>query len=392
MLALIAALCVQGAPKIDQAAVRRLVERCRDSHAWSLVVLRDGKTVVKEDFGHTMALCNLMSATKSITSIAIGMLIDEGKIPSVDTKVQHFFPKYKGKWKDQVTIRHLLEHTSGIRLYQDDGGKGDSMPEYRVASALAAPIITKPGTEFAYNNRGVDLLSGIVRKAAGVPLDQYLNKRLFQPLGIAFFQWDCDPDGNPHGCAELHLFGEDAAKIGQLMLQGGVWHGKRLISKKYIEQATKPSKITLGKGDECGWLWWICEPNFVMDSDWREKLHDRFVWPKAEIEKLAPLVGQRWPNVNAMAHDMMELAGGVPHLFKVGCEVEFSWEVLAKFGPRVEGEGYFADGWGGQRILILPKHHMVAVRTGGDGFFDTDDGPKYEVGDFYRLVRDLYKD
>lgn len=356
-----------------------------------MVVLHDGKTVVKKNFQTVTPMCNMMSATKSITSIAIGMLLDEGKIASVDAKVQQFFPEYKGKWKDQVTIRTLLEHTSGIRLYQDDGRKSEDFPENRVASALEAPVVIEPGTKFEYNNRGVDLLSGVVRRAAGVPLDEYLNKRLFQPLGIAFFNWVRDPDGNPHGCAELYLPPTDMAKIGQLMLQGGMWEGKRLLSQNYIEQATKPSKITDGTGDACGWLWWICQPSFTLDADWKEKLSSRFGWPSKVIEKLNPLAGARWPNHEAMLQDLIETAGGTPYLLARRCELEFAWDVLIKDGEKTVDAGYFANGWGGQRIFILPKQKIVAVRTGGDGFFNTEDPSKYEMGDFYRLVTALYK-
>lgn len=393
MLSFVAALCLQASDGPDPLALKALEDRCRQSHTWGLVVLRDGKPAVKRNFGNPWPMCNLMSATKSVTSIAIGMLIDEGKIPSVDTKLQTLIPSYQGKWKDKVTIRQLMEHTSGIRLYQDDPNRDEnSMPENRVPSALDAPIISEPGTRFEYNNRAVDLLSGVVRKVSGKSLDQYLNQKLFKPLGIPYFQWTRDPDGNPHGCAELYMFPSDAAKIGQLMLQRGVWNGKRIVSERYVDEATRPSAITKGTGEECGQLWWICQPGFSIARDWRQKLSDRFGWPSRVIDRVDGLLGKKWPSTSMMAQDFARTAGGYPFLEAQDCVVEFEWDVLVEKGEDEPNAGYFANGWGGQYILVLPRQRVVAVRIGGDGFFNTSDSSKYEMGDFYRLVRDLYKE
>lgn len=377
-------------PSIDPAALDRLVTRCTQSKSWGLVVLRDGKTVVDHRFGKRRRWCNMMSATKSVTSMAVGALIGDGKLKSVDVPLRQIFPAYQGKWKDQVTVRHLLEHTSGIRRYQDDPGETKDYPENRVPSALEAPIVAKPGTNFVYNNRGADLLSGVVRQLAGKPLDVYVKERIFTPLGIKSSMWYRDPDGNPHGCAELHLMPTDMAKLGQLMLNEGIWEGKEILPRAYVRQATVTSQITKATGEGCGWLWWICEPSFTFgDKSWNV-LKKKGLSPKT-IDRLRPLAGRTYPNVGAVTMDMARSLGGFSEYRKVtekmGWLAEYTLDAPV---PQPNG-GYYANGWGGQFILVLPKERIVAVRTGGEGFFNDPDASKYEMGDFYWLVKSLAK-
>ncbi len=384
MLALILAVVLAPQTGPDHAAVERLVKRCRESRTWSLLVLRDGKPVVSREFGPKDELVNLMSATKSIASLAIGMLIDEGRISSVDEKVQRFFPTYKGEGRDDVTIRMLLTHTSGIQDYIED-----PQPPNRVAAALRAPVIEKPGSKFEYNNRAVDLLSGVVRRAAAEPMDRYVNRKLFKPLGIKVWNWEKDADGNPHGSAELALLPAGMAKIGQLVLQGGRWKGKQIVSKRYIDMATTSSNA--GVGQEYGLLWWLCRPAFTFDESSMTKLSD-LGWPNDVVQRLKPLKRQRWPGYRELGLDIIRQAGGTPYLIKRQCNLNYIAATIASIDrPSSAIDGFYANGWGGQWILVLPKQKLVAVRTCGEEFPTTDDSPKYELADFYGLVRALYK-
>lgn len=390
---LAAALVASQKPRIDYSgfdpvAVQNLIRSCRESESWGLVVMHHGKVAIDENFGIDAPGCNLMSATKSITSLAVGMLIDDGKIPSIDTPLQYFFPSYQGKWKEEVTIRRMLEHTSGIRLYQQDPGAGVNFPKNRVAAALAAPVVSQPGTQFEYNNRAADLLAGVVRRAAGMPLDEFVWQRLFRPLGIVNYLWSRDPDGNPHGCAELVLSPRDMAKIGQLMLNKGTWNGKRLVSERYVSVATTPSRITENEGNSCGLLWWICDPWFTLDERGVQKLLNAGIDPKT-ADKVRKLIGQKWPGNREMVFDIIRAAGGTDAVAKLA---NVDWNSLPSKSTDAElSLGFYANGWGGQWILVLPELDIVAVRTCGNGFFDTKDPSKYEMGELYRLVRALVK-
>jgi CubicO group peptidase (beta-lactamase class C family) len=370
-------------PELDPAAVQSLVRACKESDTWGLVVMLDGKVVLDRNFGHPNA-CNLMSATKSVTSMAIGLLIDEGKISSVDAPVASYLPEFRGKWKDRVTIRHILTHTSGLRIYDDP----DEDLTNRVSVALKAPIVTEPGATFAYNNRAVDLLSGLVRKVSGEPLDKYLDKRLFKPLGIHEFYWVRDPDGNPHGCAELVLRPRDFAKIGQLMLDEGVWRGRRILSKEYVRQATTSNGLPqpYPYTNRYGWLWWLSDPWMTLSEGSLDYMKSRNV-PDTALRRLRPLVGQRWPSMREMWFDIIATAGPCPELEALSTSEPNEIQAIVKDSERVDG--FYAAGWGGQYLFVLPKRRLVAVRTGGSGFFPTKEPAKYEMGSFYRLVTAL---
>jgi len=381
--------CASGPGSIDAKAAANLIKRCEEMKSWSLVVLHDGKEVINRNFGHVGA-CNLMSATKSITGLAIGFLLDEGKLSSVNATVASVLPEYQGDLKDKVTILHLLTQSSGIAPYNDP--KEDLTN--RVPAAIKAPVTTDPGKVFFYNNRAVDLLSGIVRKLAGEPMDDYVNRKLFKPLGIKEYAWMKDPDGNPHGCAELVLRPRDLAKIGQLMLNEGVWEGKRLLSTDFIAKATHQSESAQPYPDYYGWLWWISYPWMTMSQRSVESLGGYGVKP-ASLKKLQPLVNQRWPSVALMWSEVLATAEPDPALATVSAH-----EIQAIAKDAGDPDGFYAAGWGGQYLFVLPKEKIVAVRTIGSGFFSKTNPDnetkeefyryaKLQMPDFYRLVKAL---
>jgi CubicO group peptidase (beta-lactamase class C family) len=123
-----------------------------------------------------------------------------------------------------------------------------------VRHAIDAPLITEPGTHWAYNNNATNLLAEIVRRASSEPLDLYLARRLFQPLGIHSFEWKRDPSGNVYGMYGLRLLATDLARVGQLLLEGGVWKGRPLISREWLEASVL--RASMPSEPQCGLLWW----------------------------------------------------------------------------------------------------------------------------------------
>ena len=109
-----------------------------------------------------------------------------------------------------------------------------------VRQALAADLAYPPGSHFFYDNKAVNLLAGIVEKASGRKLDEYVRDELFAPLGIARFAWMRDPSGNPHVLAGLQLDARDLARVGQLMLDQGLYDGKRLLAAAFVRRGTPP--------------------------------------------------------------------------------------------------------------------------------------------------------
>jgi CubicO group peptidase (beta-lactamase class C family) len=227
---------------IASAAVRAYLEAAdrevKSMHSFMLV--RHGKVVAEawwKPEGPEKAH-RLWSLSKSFTSTAVGMAVAEEKL-KVEDKVLSFFPEEAPAVTPEnlkaMTVKDLLTMTGGhdkeVKL-----ALTDTVPW--VTAFLAHPVPHAPGTHFQYNTPGTHLLSAIVRKVTGETVLDYLQPRLFQPLGIAPPEWPASPQGNTIGGWGLMLRTEDIAKFGQLYLQKGQWDGKQLVPESWVAQAT----------------------------------------------------------------------------------------------------------------------------------------------------------
>ena len=204
-----------------------------------LVLIRDGRIICQVAFGE-QSLKNwkyTFSACKSVTAIAVGMLMDEGRLHLGD-KVLSFFEEYsnpvlKIKLKD-LTVEHLLTMTSGVVFNE---AECKTTPDW-VHGFLNSMVRTEPGKVFSYNSLNTYMLSAIVRKVAGEDMSDFLRKRLFDPLEIRDFYWEKCPKGITIGGWGLYIHPVDFAKIGMMMLDGGVYKGKRILYEKFVQAAT----------------------------------------------------------------------------------------------------------------------------------------------------------
>ena len=232
-------------------AFRALVQACAASKTDAIVLLRHGQVVVCRPSGQQMVRLPLRSVTKSIVSLAIGALIAEGKIRSLDTPVSFWFPEWATGRKAKVTLRHILEHTSGL---EHEAGDGQMMSQTDViAYVRRLPLVSEPGSQFSYNGEATMLLSGIIRSAAGESVSRYLDRRLFAPMGITDWHWDQDRASNDLTHTGLELKPIDLARIGQLMMDQGQWNGRQLIPAEWIQASTRPSL----RRPDYGLLWWL---------------------------------------------------------------------------------------------------------------------------------------
>lgn len=178
----------------------------------------------------------LHSLSKSFTSTAVGLAVDEGKL-SVDDPVLKFFPEDAPDQPSDklkaMRVRDLLTMSTGheteAKFTADDAW---------VRTFLAQPVPFKPGTHFLYNTPATHLCSAILRKVTGETVLDYLRPRLFEPLGIENPEWGASPQGNTFGGWGLKICTEDIAKFGQLYLQKGEWNGKQLVPAAWVAQAT----------------------------------------------------------------------------------------------------------------------------------------------------------
>jgi CubicO group peptidase (beta-lactamase class C family) len=272
----------QGFDRSRLCALSDRLQETDDVH--SVVIVRHGRLVFERyfagydepwgyeskryEFDATMKH-DMRSVSKSIISLLIGIAIDHRLIDSVDAAALHFFPEEVSiaeGWS-RIKIRDLLTMSSGIawdenRAWSDPKNDEPQLLSerdpirYVFSKALAAPA----GAVWNYNGGGVELLGSIIARQSGKSLGVFARDALFTPLGITDFEWQNYPNGKVSAASGLRLRPRDAAKIGQLMLNKGLWQGVQIVSADWIEQSTKPRFQAIGYFGGLffyGRLWWL---------------------------------------------------------------------------------------------------------------------------------------
>lgn len=221
------------------AALLRELDASKDTDMHHFMALRHGKVICECNFApYPKGMWHIThSMCKSITGMAIGMLIEEEKL-KLDENIYDIFPDHINAFskifRPVITVEHLLTMTSGVTFNESGIVSGNDW----LGSFLNASVNGKPGTEFQYNSLNTYVLSAIVTKRTGETLTEYLTPRLFGPLGITKYYWETCPKGITKGGWGLFLCAEDMAKLGQLYLQRGKWNGQQLVSEYWIEIST----------------------------------------------------------------------------------------------------------------------------------------------------------
>ena len=267
---------------IDRGALCEMADRLVASGAnvHAVLIARGGKLVFERYFkgsdeinGRRVesvtfdadTLHNIKSVTKSVASLALGIAIDRGLIRGVGEPIFSFFPELsdlRSPEKDRLRLAHALTMTMGLKWVEavpDNEGNNDEGRMHMASDpcryVLGLPVTAPPGQEFFYNTGALTLVSAIVRKTTGRPLDEFARAVLFEPLGIAGFEWtrvkgDADAGGG------LRLRPRDMAKIGQLVLAGGRWNDRQIVSKAGIEASTTP-RTQASANYSYGYLWYL---------------------------------------------------------------------------------------------------------------------------------------
>ena len=235
------------------AALLRELDASKDTDMHHFMALRHGKVICECNFApYPKGMWHIThSMCKSITGMAIGMLIEEEKL-KLDENIYDIFPDHINAFskifRPVITVENLLTMTSGVTFNESGIVSGNDW----LGSFLNASVNGKPGTEFQYNSLNTYVLSAIVTKRTGETLTEYLTPRLFGPLGITKYYWETCPKGITKGGWGLFLCAEDMAKLGQLYLQKGKWNGQQLVSEYWIEISTarhlKTQNDTYGYG------------------------------------------------------------------------------------------------------------------------------------------------
>ena len=290
------------------AAMEKYLQSAKDKklNIQSVMVLQHGKVLYEKwlNGGESQKPHVLNSVSKTFTSAAVGLAIGEGRL-SLDDKVVSFFPDdlpdFPSENLKNVTVRNLLTMNSGHDSEPPRGKNGESWSK----SFLAWPIEHEPGTYYCYNSLGTYMLSAIVQKVTGQKIVDYLQPRLFDPLGIEAPRWDESPQGVNCGGWGLYLKTEDLAKMGQLLLQKGKWNGKQVLPEEYVVEATRAQVP--------------CQPSWI------------------RADKIAE---------SGLTPDNSDWVQG------------YGYQVW-----RCRHNAYRADGAGGQYIIVIPEKDAVVVNT-----------------------------
>ena len=244
----------------------------------SMVVARHGKLVAEgyfNGFGRD-SLHDLRSTGKSFTSALAGIAVDQGLF-GVDDPISQHIPQFDrhdnmSARKQSIQVYHLLNMNSGLECNDwDSSSRGNEERMYDkqdwVGFILDLPMAFDPGQATQYCTGGVVVLGHIISRESGMALDAYANSYLFGPLAIRDAEWRRSPDGAATGGGGLRLRPRDAAKLGQLYLDGGTWNGTRVVPAAWVD-VSQQRLYALGR-DRYGYLWWkrsFSRPSGNVDS------------------------------------------------------------------------------------------------------------------------------
>jgi len=267
----------------------------RNDHLYhGLLIVKDGKLVLEEYFnGFDMDVFGVelnqvykefdretlhfqASVTKSVTSILVGIAMDNGFLPGVDATVLSQYPEYADLidgQRDLITIHHMLAMCSGLdwdeSTYEYDDPRSDTyqllFSDDPVRFVLTLPIIAAPGASFLYNSGTTNVLGDLVRKTSGLILTEFAQQYLFGPLGIEEFEWlRCQTATDvTFASGGLYLRPRNMAKLGQLYCQDGLWNGQQVVSAGWVQASTTESISMPSSMVEpyhsygYGYQWWL---------------------------------------------------------------------------------------------------------------------------------------
>lgn len=288
-----------------------------DSDNYSLIVWHQGQVLFEKYFDAHTAETRAESASmhKSVMALLIGAAIDDGFISNVNESVGAYIPEWSGDDRGDITIRDLLEMSSGLKPLSSEGGMQSESVQFMGAgekarqTMLGMMLADEPGTVFHYQNIVSQLLGHIIESATGKAYQDYLSESIWKPIGASEAKvWFNEPDGFPRTYTGLYAVPRDWLRLGLLVKDNGAWDGKQIVSKDYVSAMTQASRANVNYG----WQIWRGE-RYEPLRYYNEK-KEGFAVPSSEFFVVDDLI-------------------------------------------------YF-DGFGGQRVYISRSKNLVIVRTG----------------------------
>lgn len=283
-------------------------------------------------------------------------------LDSLDQPVHTIYPQWKQGRKKDITVRMLLNHTSGLQNNPNASVELEPVPTYQVNNiielALAAELTDAPGEKVNYNNKAVALLGGIVETLSGKRFDQFFEEEFHKPMNITDYSWIQDESANPTVHGAFRIKPSDLIKFGELVLNKGIYNGKRIISEAWINESLKQGQAF---SPIWGLLWWRLpeyEKRIIDDETWAswENAH----LDEAFLKQMEPMKGKLYDTKYAFYNDL-EIALGkdwnqvlnntLPSTVESSKRI-YSNNIVA----------YYANGFRGNYLVIVPETKIVAVR------------------------------
>jgi len=357
---------------IQPVKLSNLLKKGKATHTNAILIYKENKLYNETYFDTVKAGTKIetMSCTKSIVGLAVACLQADGLIDSLDEPVCKFYPEWNQGQKKLITLRHLVNMTSGIQNNPNATVEIYPSKDF-VQLALCAELSSAPGEKFEYNNKALNLIAGIFQKVSGKRMDIYIGERLFKPLGISDYAWTLDQAGNPHVMSGCQLKPFDFAKLGLMLINRGNVNGKQIVPARFLEEITVPCKQFDGYGE----LWWIeYEKSSLIIDD--QIIHN------LAVNKVSEEFINELKKIKGIYFSEQELKNKIVSIFGTNFRQTFNAnldEKKLKFFKRVHSGNIFykANGYLGNYIIVVPKLNLVAIRmisedrsTGEETVFD----------------------
>ena len=281
-----------------------------------VAVVRDGELVHEAYWGggSPEAKRATYSITKSLTAILVGIAADDGDL-ALDDAVADHVPSWRGTASRDVTIRDVLANTSG--RHTDDATDDRLISQSADASAFAVDLgqDAAPGDTWEYNNSAIQVLETVLEKATGQEVVDFATKRLLEPLDMRHTTWARDRAGNATTYSGVYSSCPDLARVGLLMMRGGDWDGRRIVSQELVAEATGRPSSRLNAA--YGLLWWVNGEGRVVE-----------------------VLRQAGYSQDKPSYD-------------------------GRIAPGVPADAFWAYGYGDEYVAVVPSEGVVAVRLGG---------------------------
>ncbi len=378
-LLLTASTTIAAAPGSDP--IDAIMQAAKETRSSGLVILRNGEVLAEwlaEPDGEPI---ETMSVTKSIVALGVARMLTTGELQSLDLPLAEIFPEWRQGRKAEVTVRHLLNHTSGLQNHPNAGVEIYPSPDV-VQLALAAELDHAPGKHFAYNNKATNLIAGLFKPLTGRDMADYIGEELFAPLGIDDWRWMRDQSENPYGMAGLQLHPRDLVRIGQLVLEQGSVEDRQVIDAEVLADFVRPGSEF---SETAGLLWWL-QPaweRFIVDEQSLDELQSAGV-ESGFLERLAAARGS-YPSRDELH---AALASALGENWHAEAREQLSSHGLAVSRRETSDEivGYYGDGYLGQHLVVIPSTGTVGVRM--IRHFDGV-GPEHSFADFRHRLAEL---